>query len=288
VRYVAGCLLFSFVMFAATPAVSEAGAIVPGVFDTSTLASNDDGSTGLVPIGFTVNYFGTNYSQLFVNNNGNVTFNAALGTFTPFGLLTSTIPIIAPFFADVDTRDGGADGTTPDVTYGTGTFGGRPAFGVNWLNVEHFNVFSAPAQSNLNSFQLIMVERFDTGPGNFDFLFNYDQIQWEAGEASGSSAQGCGGSSARVGWTNGGTADFELAGSGVDGAFLDSGNCPTPLPGPNALILGSLNSDIAGRYLFEVREGEVGTGAVIPEPASLLLLGTGLAAIARRRSRRKN
>lgn len=133
-----------------------------------------------------------------------------------------------------------------------------------------------------------MVERFDTGAGNFDFMFNYDRTQWESGEASGSSAQGCGGESARVGWTNGAAADFELAGSGVDGAFLDSGNCPTPLPGPNALILNSLNSNIAGRYLFNVREGQVGVGPVVPEPATLLLLGAGLAAIARRRIRRTN
>ena len=75
-------------------------------FNSNTLAANDDGSTGAVPIGFTINFFGTNHSTLFVNNNGNVTFNAVLSTFSPFNLGTTTTPIIAPFFADVDTRRG--------------------------------------------------------------------------------------------------------------------------------------------------------------------------------------
>lgn len=55
-------------------------------------------------VGFNLNFFGTTDTNLFVTNNGNVTFNAPLGTFTPFGLTTSSIPIIAPFFADWDTR----------------------------------------------------------------------------------------------------------------------------------------------------------------------------------------
>ena len=44
------------------------------------LARNDDGSTGAVPIGFELNFFGNRYSQLYVNNNGNVTFGSTLGT----------------------------------------------------------------------------------------------------------------------------------------------------------------------------------------------------------------
>jgi len=46
------------------------GFIVPG-FNSSTLPANDDGSTGLVSIGFSANFFGTTYTSLYVNNNGN-------------------------------------------------------------------------------------------------------------------------------------------------------------------------------------------------------------------------
>src|SRR4051794_25827405 len=73
-------------------------------YNANTLPANDDGSTGAVNIGFTLNFFGTNYSNLYVNNNGNVTFDEALSTFTPFDLLSTSRPIIAAFFGDVDTR----------------------------------------------------------------------------------------------------------------------------------------------------------------------------------------
>ena len=60
------------------------------------------------------------------DTNGNVTLDSPLSTFTPFGLTAANRQIIAPFFADVDTRDP-ASGVT---TFGNGTFNGRNAFGV--------------------------------------------------------------------------------------------------------------------------------------------------------------
>src|SRR3954471_7454440 len=83
----------------------------------SELAANDDGSTGAVPVPFTGDFFGLEFSTVYVNNNGNVTLNGPLSTFTPFGLLSTSQPIIAPFFADVDTRNAGSD----VVTYGATT-----------------------------------------------------------------------------------------------------------------------------------------------------------------------
>jgi len=145
-------------------------------FTDFTLARNDDLSTGLVNIGFNVNFFGLNDNQLYVNNNGNVTFDSPLGTFTPFPLSTTNRQIIAPFFADVDTRNL-ASGV---VQYGTGTVDGRSAFGVNWINVGYF-----PSRiDKLNSFQLIMTDRSDIAAGDFDFEFNYDSILWQTGNSA--------------------------------------------------------------------------------------------------------
>ncbi len=55
----------------------------------TTLPAGDDNSSAAVNIGFTLNFFGTNYSSLYVNNNGNVTFDAPQSTYTPYDL-TST------------------------------------------------------------------------------------------------------------------------------------------------------------------------------------------------------
>ena len=232
-------------------------------FTTSTLPANDDGSTGPVNLGFAANFFGTTYTQAYVNNNGNITFTGPLSTYTPFGITGSTTPIIAPFFADVDTRAG------PVVTYGADMVGGNQAFGVNFPGVGYYQYHT----DKTNIFQLVLIGRGDTGAGNFDFEFNYGPIQWESGDASGGH-NGLGGNCAAAGYSNGlsGSANnsFELAGSHVCGALIDGG--------PNALSANSLNSDQVGRYLFSVRNGQVVT--TTPEPTSLALLGTGLAGLA--------
>ena len=96
------------------------------------------------------------------------------------------------------------------------------------------------------------MNRADTGPGNFDIVFNYDQVLWETGDASGG-AGGLGGSSARVGYSNGVDRSFELPGSGTNGAFLDSNAV-------SGLVHNSRDSAQPGRYLFEVRRGVLDTG----------------------------
>ena len=237
-----------------------------GLF-TNTLASNDDGSTALVNLGFNVNFFGSNFTSLYVNNNGNVTFNAALGTFTPFSLLSTSTPMLAPFFADVDTRN------SNNVQYGQATLGGQAVFGVNWIDVGYYNSQANP----LNSFQLIITDRSDIAAGDFDFEFNYDQILWETGSASGGTG-GFGGNSARAGWSNGLTQSFEIAGSAINGGLLD-GNATT------GLINNSLNSAINGQYIFQVRNGQINGGSV-PEPTAIALLALGFAGLVVMRQRK--
>ena len=270
---------------------ANAGAVHDTGLFTTVLDRNDDASTGVVDIGFGINginFFGLNggkQTTLFVNNNGNVTFTGPLNTFTPFNLITNGTPMIAPFFADVDTSNLVSD----VVRYGQSTIGGRAVFGVNWINVGYFQNHA----DLLNSFQLIMTDRSDTGAGNFDFEFNYDTITWETGDAlSSGGTDGLGGNSARAGWSNGLTDSFELAGSAINGALLDS-NCPG---GNTGLICNSRNSDVLGQYRFFVRNGLVdeeppeGPPSEVPLPGTLILLGAGLlglgtTAAVRRRSK---
>jgi nidogen-like len=219
-------------------------AVRPG-FNASGLPGNDDGSTGLLPIGFSINFFGNTFSSLYLNNNGNLTFDAPMGTYTPFNIITTGRVIIAPFFADVDTRAG------PITQYGTGNVNGRPAWGATWPGVGCFSVNT----SVLNNFQVVLIDRSDVTAGDFDIEFNYNQIQWETGQASGGNTLCQGGSAVRVGYSNGTTTAFELPGSGVSGYFLDSS--------ATALIRNSRNTLQQGRYVFPVRNGAAPVGGTI-------------------------
>jgi hypothetical protein len=218
-------------------------------FDGSFLVRNDDNQgvdNLLATLPFTINFYGTLYSQFYVNNNGNVTFDSDLNTWTPEALVNLGRDIIAPFWADVDTRNDSSD----VVRYGAGTVDGTNAFGVEWVNVGYY----AAHADKLLSVQLVLIDRSDIAVGDFDIEFNYCKVQWEAGDASGGSHgywQGQWGESARTGFasSSGGSDYFEFTDSGVvPGAFLDS-NLTT------GLIYNSFNSSAQGRYVFQFSNG---------------------------------
>jgi hypothetical protein len=82
-------------------------------FGEGVLARNDDGSTAAIDIRSIfgpsgLNFFGTNYTTLFVNNNGNITFGDDLSQYigAPIGGGGLTVPIIAAYWFDIDTREG--------------------------------------------------------------------------------------------------------------------------------------------------------------------------------------
>ena len=214
------------------------------------LEPNDDGYTEQVELPFTLDFFGRQHSSLFVNNNGDITFDSPLSTYTPFDLTSTSREIIAPFFGDVDTRGPGSDATT----YGPTTFSGRPAFCVVWGGENGVGYYNSHTDK-LNKLQLLLVDRSDVAAGDFDIVMTYGQIQWETGDAS-SGINGLGGASARVGYSNGtgqpGTF-FELPGSAVNGALLDSN-------AESGLVHNSRGSLTPGHYLYEVRNGEAPVG----------------------------
>ena len=235
-------------------------AIRPG-YDQQSLGPNDDDYTGngssgvlltnlLASIGFTINLFGITETNLYVNNNGNVTLEHFLSDYTPVSLeeaaTQSSVSIIAPFWADVDTR-GEASGVT---TYGTNTVDGHLAFGVSWIDVGYFYYYYH--DDKWNTFQLVLVDRSDRASGDYDVEFNYAQVQWETGDASGGSG-GLGGSPARAGFASG-TNQFELAGSGFTGFFLDM-HPSDGTANPTGLIYTNFNSTVPGRYVFQFHQG---------------------------------
>ncbi len=193
----------------------------PADFQGTVLSPNDDGSSSAVVIGFLIDYFGAEFDTTYVNNNGNLTFGAPLSSYTPnasyFGgsVAAQPIPIIAPFFADVDTRGAGSS----PVTYGQGTVAGRRAFMANYENVGYYSA----NDDLLNSFQVVLIDRSNFGAGAFDIEFNYNSIQWETGDASGG-VGGLGGTPAFAGASAGTGVEgtyFVLPGSGEVGGLLN-------------------------------------------------------------------
>lgn len=226
-------VVYSVVLLLAGGAV-QAQNLLSG-FDSSTLAANDDGSTPQLNIGFGIDFYGHNYSQLYVNNNGNFTFDAAMATYNPFGMTGASSPIIAPFFADVDTR-GAQSGL---LAYGQGTYNGMSAFGATWNQVGYFE----NRDDLLNTFQVVLVDRSDINPGDFDICFRYDQVEWDTGIISPISAV--------AGYSTGDGSSYEIEGSAVSGAFFDDG--------ANSLVE-------TGVIWFQVRNG-----VVVPGPGSALI-----------------
>ncbi|MGB7748594.1 MAG: nidogen-like domain-containing protein [Verrucomicrobiia bacterium] len=207
-------------------------AIRPG-FTNYSLPPEDDDPSSLATLPLSINFYGTWYSNVWVNNNGNVTFDNPWPNYIPTPLIEVSIGIIAPYWADVDTRNLASD----VVQYGTNTVNGHAAFGVDWVNVGYYDTHA----DKLLSCQLVIIDRSDIAAGDFDLEFNYFKVQWEWGDASV-------GDPPHTGFSDGGINDVELPGSGVEGAFMDT-NVVT------GLIYHSLNSPVPGRYLFFFRDG---------------------------------
>lgn len=254
---------FYFCLFFIFYALSFGQAIRP-ISVSEALIRVDDSGSEMAALGFQINFNGINYNNVWVNNNGNLTFSDALATYTPYTIQQNSTPMFAAFFADVDTRNYG------DVTrYGTGTLQIAPGntrniFCVNWINVGCYGVSNSAI---VNSFQMIIIDRSDIAPGDFDLEYNYDKITWEAGTASGGNTSGLGGSTtASMGWSNGTNTYYSHPGSLTAGAFLDAG--------PRSLINNRLNSNVNGRYLFSVRNGIVIEDIQLSPAADTNVVGT--------------
>ena len=216
---------------------------------------NDDSSTGQIQLGYTLtNFFGADYSHIYINNNGNITFDAPLGAYTPQGPQGATQPVIAPFFADVDTR-----GALSGVVYVNTSIANETI--ITWDHVGYYGAHD----DLLDTFQLVIRgDAFNTPQGEGQIGFFYGDMQWETGDASGG-AHGFGGTPAAVGFGDGQQNGETLEGS----------------------IHNGISGIVSNQYIwFEVNnEGTPVPVPTIPEPANvaLMLAGLGLVATAARR-----
>lgn len=218
-------------------------------FGENSVSRNDDGNSGFIdltsifPSG--LNFFGTSWTGVYINTNGNITFSSGLSGYTPQSIGTGyTSPIIAPFWADVDTRNttdinqttgGTSTGSNLvwyDINPETGTFT------VTWDDVGYYSYNNDKA----NAFQLQLVS---TGSGNFDIIYRYEDVNWTTGDAS-SGVDGLGGQVARAGFSAGDGANYL--------EFTFSGDQNYMLSLENTVLAGS---DEAGKWTYHVNGGSV-------------------------------
>lgn len=218
--------------------VVATGRLVAGLggaagYGETTLPRSDDGYfqidlSALFPDG--LNVFGTRYRELFVNTNGSVSFGNGILAYAPAGLAASHSPLLAPFWADMDTRAGALAGAESGEIH-VDLDPVRRAVTVTW---DRVNAYDRDG-SFQNSVQLQILDR---GSGNFDVVFRYDNIDWTGGPASGGAAPAAG-----IGAGPGGPV-LTLPGSG-DAAAM------------RALDVTAGNTGITGLWLFQSRGGTV-------------------------------
>lgn len=260
------------------------------------LQRNDDDFAGPFNLGFNFNIYGQTFNQVFINNNGNLTFGNGDSGFTPFAFPAFGAPRVAPFFADVDTRN-----PASGVVYFRQE---ANRFIVTWDNVGYF----ASQADRTNTFQVAISDGTDAdmGLGN-NVCFSYDDMNWTTGSASGG-VGGFGGSDATVGVNAGDGVNFfaigrfdragndyngpNAADSGVD--FLDNLDtcfsvalgqnqppiCVNPPPGMTYTINAAIGEVLGDTLLFIGPEAaDIVTLLGIADPngaqADGLLLGVG-------------
>ncbi len=175
---------------------------VPFAIGTPPLYQNDDGSSVGMTLPFNFCLYGTNVgnasNQMYINNNGNISFGSSYSTYSPFGFPSSSYSMVAPFWGDVDTE--------PSFTSG----------GVVWYKLtptylivqwDSVGVFDHTGQ--INTFQLIITDGNDPIlPSGNNISFCYGEMQWTTGDASNGGGTGFGGSPATVGINKGDNVNY--------------------------------------------------------------------------------
>ena len=180
---------------------------------TLAMLPNDDEFSNVIVLPFNFSFYGTIYDSLYINNNGNISFDLPYSTFTANPFPDPTYNMIAPFWADVDTRSTNGGNVWYKLT--------AHSLVVVWDHVGYWNMM----EDKLNTFQLIISDGQDTiVPTGNNVSFCYGDMQWTTGSAS-LGVGGIGGTPATVGVNIGNGLDyfqvgqFDTLGTAFDGPY---------------------------------------------------------------------
>lgn len=281
----------------AQPAQDRNGNVIDGPLTTlfaygstyatdSFLPTGDDSSLNLAPSwlgagpegsSLTLNFYGKSWNGLWVNNNGNLSFGTYFSSYVPASLQTLTTPVVAPFWADVDTQSlnsnqpGGkvwyrttqdatelaAIGTRVENSY-SGTQNFHPTFAtvVTWDKVGKY----PEDASNVSTWQAVIAS---DGITTYTlFLYPTRAIWWDYGSYSGNTF-------AAIGVTAGDGVNFtEIAGSRTSSVrdvwFLSNTTPAKP---------GTFAFDVSGTQAPLVVAGNLTLPATAGTAAAVLRLG---------------
>ena len=230
--------------------VTTDGGHAAGIGDAS--GRNDDGFRGPIDLGFSLNFFGTTYTQFFINNNGNISFGSGIDAFVPDGPTGATSPVISPFFGDVDTR-GANSGVVHFSQLANEDI-------ITWDHVGYYDSHD----DKLDTFQLVLRGPGYTVPaGEGQIGFFYTGMQWESTDTSTVAAigfgDGAGNSVVLQGSTLPGTAAltqnthiwFDLSDGGVP--VTPPPTTGVPEPGSVSLVLAGVGALALARKKYLVR-----------------------------------
>ena len=207
---------------------------------------NDDGFMGPINLGFTLSFFGGTYTQFWANNNGSISFTGGISDFIPTGPQGATVPIMSPFFADVDTR-----GALSGVMHVRTDIANEII--VTWDQVGYF----ASHDDKLDSFQLVLRGSDYVVPvGEGAIGFFYKDIQWDVANTS---------QTAAVGFGDGSTNGEVIEGSNLPGMaavlnnhhiWFDPNLAPVPqVPEPETYALMLLGLGALGLAARRRKQG---------------------------------
>lgn len=170
----------------------------------------DDGWLSASPIAlpFTFCFFGDQYNQVWMNNNGNISFAGGISAFSSNAFPSVGNEMIAAYWADFDL--GGTGTMHATVTPTAAVF--------NWVQTGYFS----SQIDKVNTCQIVITDGTDPLVIAGNAAIHYDDMQWTTGSAS-NGVNGFGGIPATAGANRGNGIDyfqigrFDHAGTDYDG-----------------------------------------------------------------------
>uniref|UniRef100_A0A914XID4 NIDO domain-containing protein n=1 Tax=Plectus sambesii TaxID=2011161 RepID=A0A914XID4_9BILA len=222
---------------------------------------SDDGSSAQVAISTPFYFFNNTHTNLWVNVNGAISFNAQISTYTPVcGPVTAAYRMIAPYWCDIDIRYGGSisyrQSTDPavlqkasaEVSNAFSEFSGiqlKWAFVATYTDVPFFGSDSCAKTDNIsamnitNNFQVILA----TDQLHSFVIYYYNSIQWTTGRATGGDCNGLGGTPAKAGFDAGDGQSF----------YVIHGSCSSDIIN----IASKSNVGSPGKFVFGVNSANI-------------------------------